>query len=113
MACGAVHPRRANTIEHCEVDGELTATRAAACHDAERLTVFSENSDPARELTIASRPCDVWRLTQKIGWSTQRSSRNAAGWSARTYDAGALKPSVRISSARRIRVGAFTLLLLY
>jgi hypothetical protein len=36
------------------VDGELPATRTAACHDDERLTVFSEDSDPARELMMAS-----------------------------------------------------------
>jgi hypothetical protein len=65
-ACGVVRPRPANTIENCDADGELTATRTAACHDDERLTVFSENPDPARELTIASRPSDVRRFAQKI-----------------------------------------------
>jgi len=42
-ACGVVRPRPANTIENGDLDGELTATRTAACHDDDRLTVFSEN----------------------------------------------------------------------
>ena len=66
MAFGVVHPRPAHTIEDGGLDGELTATRTAACHDDERLTVFSENSDPGRELTMASRPSDVRRLAQTI-----------------------------------------------
>jgi hypothetical protein len=65
-ACGVVRPRPANTIENGALDGELTATRTAACHDDDRLTVFSENSDPGRELTMASRPSDVRRLAQTI-----------------------------------------------
>ena len=108
-----VRPRPANTIENGDLDGELTATRTAACHDDERLTVFSENSDPGRELTMASRPSDVRRLAQTICRSTHWFSRDAADSSARTYDGDALKPSVRMSSARRIRPKAFTLLLLY
>jgi hypothetical protein len=51
---GVVRPRPANAIENGDIDGELTATRTAACHDDERLTVFSENSDAPRGLTRTS-----------------------------------------------------------
>jgi hypothetical protein len=58
--------RLVEMIRYGDVDDELTATRTAACHDDERLAVFSENSDPARERTMTSRPSDVRRLAQKI-----------------------------------------------
>jgi hypothetical protein len=63
---GATRPRPARKFESCDVDGELTATGTAACHDDERLTDFSENSDAARELTMTSRASDVRKFAQKI-----------------------------------------------
>jgi hypothetical protein len=65
-AGGVMWPRPAENIEYRVVDAELTATRTAACQEDERLADFSENSDAARELTIASRPSDVRRFAQTI-----------------------------------------------
>jgi len=70
-AGSAMLPRLVEMIQYCDVNDERTAARTVAGHDDERLTDFSENSDAARELTIASRPSDVRTFAQKIGWSTQ------------------------------------------
>lgn len=59
-------PHSAERMKDLDVERELTTVRTAAGQDEDRRVDFSENSDAARELTIASRPSGVRRFVQKI-----------------------------------------------